>query len=342
MKTRLKILFLAPPPHQKIPWENDVIEAIDPRHELVLFDLSAPAKEQFANVDVVIDFGGNMGTRTLADASRTVKLWQILGTGFDRFDLEYWRYKKIPVANCPGQFSAIPLAECALMYILMLSRRWHETQGSLRNGILYTPMGLELEGQQLGLIGFGASARELAKRARSFGMKIAAVDVRDIPLDEQRRYGLDFAGDSADMDRVIGESDYVSLHLHLNQETRGIMDEQRLSLMKPTAYLINVARGALVDEQALCRLLQAGKLAGAGLDVFEVEPPDPANPLLHMPNVVATPHTSGLTHGTSRRRAACAAENIERVASGLEPLYRIDGLSALEMLPVGSPDSSVS
>src|SRR5262249_3922096 len=160
MKKQLTIIFLTPPPHQKVPWEHDVISAIDPHHELVLFDPSKPLEEQFAKADVVIDFGGNRGTRAMADASQAVKLWQILGTGFDHFDLSYWRSKRIPVANCPGQFSAIPLAECALMYILMLARRWDETQKSLRTGILYTPMGLELDGQQLGLIGFGASARE--------------------------------------------------------------------------------------------------------------------------------------------------------------------------------------
>jgi len=333
----LKILFLGPPPEQKVPWENDVIRAVDSRHELVLFEPRASLKEQFHEVAVVLDFGGNMGTRAMADASGSVKLWQILGTGFDRFDLDYWRQKKIPVANCPGQLSAIPLAECALMYMLMLAHRWHETQHSLRNRILYNPMGHELEGLQLGLIGFGASASELAKRARAFGMKLAAIDVREISLDEQRRYGLDFAGKPADMDRVFSESDYVSLHLHLNRETRGIVNERRLSLMKPTAFLINVARGALVDEQALIRHLQRGGLAGAGLDVFESEPPDPANPLLHMPNVVATPHTSGLSYATSRRRAACASENIERIAMGLEPLYRVDGLTAPEMVPAGSP-----
>src|SRR5262249_41633299 len=154
-------------------------------------------------------FGGNRGTRAMADASQAVKLWQILGTGFDHFDLSYWRSKRIPVANCPGQFSAIPLAECALMYILMLARRWDETQKSLRTGILYTPMGLELDGQQLGLIGFGASARELAKRARVFGMRISAIDVRDIPAEEKQLYGLEFVGKPADMDSVIAESDFV-------------------------------------------------------------------------------------------------------------------------------------
>ena len=131
-------------------------------------------------------------------------------------------------------------------------------------------------------------------------------------------------GKPEDLDRVVSESDYLSLHLHLNQQTRHIIDDRRIRLMKPTAYLINVARGALVDEQALHAALMEGRLAGAGLDVFSDEPVDPNNALLKLPNVVATPHISGVTDGTSRRRAACAAQNVDRIAAGLEALYRID------------------
>jgi phosphoglycerate dehydrogenase-like enzyme len=126
------------------------------------------------------------------------------------------------------------------------------------------------------------------------------------------------------MDRVIAESDCVSLHLHLNQETHHTMDARRIGLMKPDAYLINVARGALVDESALVVALQEGRIAGAGLDVFSSEPIEPSSALLALPNVVATPHIAGITNGTSRRRAEFAAANIDRVANGLEPLARVD------------------
>ena len=116
----------------------------------------------------------------------------------------------------------------------------------------------------------------------------------------------------------------MSLHLHLNAETRGLIDARRLALMKPTAFLINVARGALVDEAALVKALTAGRLGGAGLDVYSHEPPDPNSPLFHLPNVIATPHIAGMTDGTSRKRARCAADNVDRIAAGLEPLYRVD------------------
>lgn len=318
----MKVLFL-PHPGIKDPWEKDIVEAIGTCHDLNFYNPRVPLPSQFDGVKVVIDFGGAMGTRAMADLSSSVKLWQILGNGFDHFDLAYWNQMRIPVANCPGQFSAIPLAECAVMFMLMLARRWHETQQSLRKGILYNPLGLELENQRLLLIGFGASARELVPRARAFGMKISAIDVRDISLEEQREFALESVFRPEQIDHVIGGFDFVSLHLPLNKETRAMINAGRLRLMKPTAYLINIARAGLIDETALYAALTEGRLAGAGLDVLADEPKDPNDPILRLPNVVATPHISGTTNGTSRRRAACARENVDRVASGLEPLYRI-------------------
>jgi phosphoglycerate dehydrogenase-like enzyme len=325
MSKRLRVLFL-PHPVFGEPWRRDIVKAVGERHELKIYDSDQPLLPQFEGIDVVVDFGGSMGTRPMADvaAAGSVRLWQILGTGFDHFDLAYWKEKRIPVANCPGVFTGIPLAECAMMFILLLARHWYEAQDNLRQRTMYQPLGHELENQRLGLIGFGASGRELARRAYGFGMRMSAIDVRDVPPKEREQFGLEFAGKPEDLDRVISESDYLSLHLHLNKETRYIIDERRLGLMKPTACLINVARGALVDERALYCALAEGRLRGAGLDVFSHEPPEPDEPLLTLPNVFATPHISGVTDGTSRRRAACAAGNVDRIAAGLEPLYRID------------------
>ena len=118
-------------------------------------------------------------------------------------------------------------------------------------------------------------------------------------------------------------ADVLSVHLHLDQHTRGIIDARRLGLLKPSAFLINVARGPLVDEAALTAALAEGRLAGAGLDVFTAEPPDPSSQLLRLPNVVATPHTAGNSDGPLRRRAEFRAQNVDRVAAGLEPECRI-------------------
>jgi phosphoglycerate dehydrogenase-like enzyme len=307
------------------PWFNHVVNSIDPRHHLQIFDSARDLKTQFEDVEAVIDFGGKLGTREMADiAAGRVRLWQILGTGFDHFDVSYWKSKRIPVANCPGYLSAPPLGDCALMFLLMLSRRWHESQVELREGRLYNPVCMELEGLRLGLIGFGASAREFALKVRPFRMRVSAIDIREVSLEEQEECGLEFVGTPADMDRIVAESDYISIHLHLNCESRYTMDARRIGLMKSSAFLINVARGALVDESALITALREGRIAGAGLDVFTQEPISPDSPLLKLPNVVATPHIAGITDGTSRRRAEFAAANIDRVANGLEPLARVD------------------
>lgn len=320
---RLKVLFLTQVGGDPL-WEEEVIKAVAPRHDLAIYDRLKPLLDQFAGMEAVLDMGGSVGTREMYDAAREAKLWQILGTGLDHIDIAYMKTRGFAIANCPGQFSAVALAECAMMYILMLSRRFYETQANFKAGILHKPTGMELVGKVLGIIGFGASGQELARRARSFGMRIQAVDVRPIELAILDELRPEFLGSPADIDRVIQESDFLSVHLHLTPETRHIIDARRIRLLKPSAFIINVARGALVDEAAMYEALLNGRIAGAGLDVFAQEPPDAALPVYRLPNVVVTPHTSGSTDGTARKRAAAAAENLDRIAQGLEPLYRVD------------------
>ncbi|MCC7359211.1 MAG: hypothetical protein IT317_07030 [Anaerolineales bacterium] len=325
MSRRLSVLFLTHPTNPNLfrPWGADLVAALGDRHDLRLLDRQAPLAPQFAGVDVVIDHGGSAGTREMLHLATNCRLWQILGTGLDHFDLDYWRAQHMPVANCPGQFSATALGECALLLLLMLTRRWPVAHAGFQVGRLYEPLGQELAGLRLLIVGFGASGRELARRARPFGLRLAAIDIRDVPAAEAQEFGLEFVGEPAALDAQLALADVVSLHLHLTAETRHTLDARRLSLLKPSAYLINVARGALVDEAALTAALAAGRLGGAGLDAFSQEPPDPRAPLFQLPNVIATPHIAGVTDGTSRKRAQCCADNVDRVAAGLEPLYRV-------------------
>jgi phosphoglycerate dehydrogenase-like enzyme len=260
----------------------------------------------------------------VAAAAGVCKLWQVLGTGLDHVDVAYMRTKPFAVANCPGQFSSVGLAECAMMYILMLTRHYHQAVAVFRSGARSAPLGIDLDGLVLGIIGFGSSGQELARRARGFGLRIQAVDI--VPpaacvIDELKP---EFVGTPDDIDRVVAASDFLSVHLHLTDQTRHTIDARRLGLMKPEAFLINVARGALVDEAAMYDALLNGRLAGAGLDVFANEPPDPSLPVYQLPNVITTPHIAGATTGTARKRARAAAENVDRVARGLDPLYRVD------------------
>lgn len=307
-------------------WGQELIKAVEAGHNLTVLNESKPIAPQFKNINVVIDHGGSVGTREMMDAAEEegVKFWQNLGTGFDHFDLDYIKSKSIPVSNCPGFFSSIPLAETAMMYILMLAHHYRTGADNFTNRVLYQPIGRELEGAVLGILGFGASGQDLARRAKPFGMKIHATDIREIEPEILDEIQPDFLGMPDDTDRICAEADYLSVHLHLNTETRHTIDARRIGLMKPTACLINVARGALIDEEAMYEALLNGSIGGAGLDAFAQEPPDPDHPAYKLPNVVVTPHIAGTTTGTAKRRARCAAENVDRIAEGLEPLYRID------------------
>ncbi len=321
--TRLKVLFL-PQLGNDPQWQEEVVKAVAPEHDLSIYDHTQPLAEQFAGVEAVLDTGGSVGTRPMYDAAVDARLWQVLGTGLDHVDIAYMKTKGFAISNTPGLFSAIGLAESAMMHILMLAHRYHETRANFDDRLLHKPLGMELVGKVLAIVGFGASGQELARRAKSFGMRIHAVDVRPIEPDVLAELQPDFLGTPADVEDMLRSCDFLSVHLHLTPETRHFIDARRIAMMKPTACVINVARGALIDEEALHAALAAGRLAGAGLDVFAHEPPDPDLPIYRRPNVVVTPHTAGSTDGTARRRAGVALENLNRIARGEEPLYRVD------------------
>jgi phosphoglycerate dehydrogenase-like enzyme len=325
MTKGLSVMFLPHPAGDRLfdPWGSDVVELVGRRHELRIFDRERPVADQLRDVDAVIDHGGAAGTREMADAAGGVRLWQILGTGFDHFDLDYWRARGIPVANCPGTLTAVALAELAMMFVLMLARRYPSASANLRDGVFYEPVGRELGGRCICVVGFGASGRQLAFRARAFGMRVSAVDIRRIDEEEIDAYGLEAAVGPELLDDQLAQADVVSLHLHLDATTHHLIDARRLSLMKETAFLVNTSRGALVDEDALVAALRAGELGGAGIDVFTDEPPSPDAPLLTAPNTILTPHIAGVTEDASRRRAESAAENVDRVAAGLKPFHLI-------------------
>ena len=273
---------------------------------------------------MVVDQGGH-GTRAMIDAGARagVKLWQVLGTGLDHTDVDYILARGIPLANTPGQFSAIALAEHALLFILCMAKRLREAEANARKGLMYHPVSDELADKVLGVVGLGASGRELAVRARALGLRVQAVDVAPVPSEQLSELGVEHFDGIDGLDALLARADYVSLHVPLTAATRHLIDERRLALMKPTAALVNVARGAIVDEDALARALREHTIAGAGIDVFSEEPLPTDSPLLVLDNVVATPHTAGVTRGTSLRRSRACVENALRVLGGEEPLFQV-------------------
>ena len=315
---RLEVLFL-PHPVAAIatPWATDVIEAVSACHNLRTFDRTQPAAPQLADIEAIVDLGGNITPDLLAAAADAgVKFLQAQTTGLDHVDVE-----GILNAGCcspiaPGSSAAWRWPQSAMMFILMHAHRYGEARRNFDAGRLYAPTGIELEGLTLGLIGFGASGQDLARRAKPFGLRILAIDIRPIEEEILVEIQPQFLGDPSDLDHVVAESDYLSLHLHLTPKTRHTIDARRIGLMKKSACLINLARGGLVDEDALYRALLDGHLGGAGLDVFAQEPPDATAPVFQLPNVFAMPHTAGSTDGTSRKRARLAADNLDRYARG--------------------------
>lgn len=306
------------------PFWSDFRQALG-EFPITLGERDGQLAEQLQGVRIVVDTGASRTPVAMIDsgAEAGVELWQVIGTGLDKLDIPRLRGYGIRVANTPGQFSALALAEHALFLMLCLAKKLRASQESIRSGIFYTPVTEELHGATLGLVGFGASARCLATRARALGMRVIAVDEREIILPDQEAYDLAFAGGSERLGKLLAQSDYVSVHVPLLPSTRGLIGARELGLMKPTACLVNVARGPIVDEEALAEALRAGTIRGAGLDAFGTEPLPAGHPFLELPNVIATPHLAGFTDGTMRRRNAAAAENIRRFAQGLPIQYEV-------------------
>ena len=323
--TPLRVLYLnyGDPAFATIP-DDALVEAFSGSpHELIFFDHQADLEPQFENIDVVIDLGGSIGTRRMLHAATSARLWQVLGYGLDHFELDYWGSQGMVTAHCPGPASAVALAEFAMMQMLMLARRYPEARASAEAQRWYSPFGMELEDRVLGLVGFGASARALANRALAFGMRLMAIEKQPVSSEDIESFRLEFVAGPERLDEMLPHLDFVSMHLPLNDETHHILSADRLRLLPTSAYVINVARGALVDEAAMSDALVSGRLAGAGLDVTSEEPLPLTSPLYGLKNVILTPHVSGGTDGTYRRRAELAVENCDRISRGQEPLFRV-------------------
>jgi D-3-phosphoglycerate dehydrogenase / 2-oxoglutarate reductase len=220
------------------------------------------------------------------------------GSGMDNIDVEAARSRGVQVSSTPGT-NARSVAELAIALLLTLARNVALHDRGVRAGSWRRLTGVELAGKQLGIVGYGAIGREVARIARGLDMNVVAHD----PLVEEADVAL------VPLDELYAASDAVSLHLPLTDETRGLVGERELATMKPTAFLINTARGGLVDEPALADVLRSGRLAGAALDGFEVEPLGDS-PLRQLDNVVFSPHAGASTHDAVLRTAAQAVDQL--------------------------------
>jgi glyoxylate reductase len=246
--------------------------------------------------------------RALLDASPALRVVSSCSVGLDHVDLGAARERGVRVGHTPGVLTETT-ADLAFALILAAARRVAEADRFVRAGG-WTPerswepgllVGRDVHGATLGIVGLGAIGRAVARRAQGFGMRVLGWS----------RSGRAVEGVAArPLDVLLAESDFVSLHVALAPETRGLVDAAALARMKPGAVLVNTTRGGVVDEAALVAALRSGHLAGAGLDVFETEPLPAASPLLALPNVVLLPHVGSASIATRSRMAELAVANL--------------------------------
>jgi ribulose-phosphate 3-epimerase len=283
------------------------------------YDLAPSEKDLLAlipDADVLISGTEPVTARVIA-AARRLKVISRHGVGFENIDLAAARERGIRVAIAGGVI-ADSVADMTLALLLALARQIPQGNASVKRGQWQRFVGPELRGKTLGLVGLGQIGRSVCVRAKGFGMRLVAHD-----LCPDRAFAASWGVEYRALDELLGTADFVSLHLPVTVETRHLINWERLNRMKRGSFLINTARGELVDEAALYEVLSSGHLAGAAADVFSTEPPG-ENRLLQLENFVAMPHSASQTPEGLRRMGEITAENALRVLRGQEPLFFVD------------------
>jgi phosphoglycerate dehydrogenase-like enzyme len=303
-------------------------ELLPPSLDTVIAHPGSPDfKAALADAVCLVGFGDPTMDDAFYAAAPKLKLVQLLSAGYDRCDIEAARRAGVPICNNGGANSTA-VSEHAILLMLAVCRRivWQHTSvaaGRWRGNNVEDVKLFELKGRTLGIVGLGAIGKKTARLATAFGMTVQYYDVLRLTEERADDLGVRFAL----FDELLRTSDIVSLHVPLIPSTRHMMGSAQFALMKPTAYLINTCRGPVVDEAALTQALSSGTIAGAGLDVFDQEPPPPDNPLFALPNVILTAHFAGPTWDNQYTRFRNAFDNCQRVIRGEKPLWIIPELA---------------
>jgi len=310
----VKILFAA----SEDAWGGflNKIRKLLPEHEFTAegcFEI-----KDLSGVDVLIPTMSQV-TENILNTADKLQLIQQCGAGLELVDIAAARKRGIAVSNVPTDISgnADSVAELALYLMIGLSRNVKMMEKSLENRIMGGPMGVALKGRTVGIVGLGGIGKALISRLRSFEVKLIGIKQTD-PAMAAEKLGMEWAGGPDDLDTIIRLSDYVVLCLPLNASSKGMINSETLKLMSPDSFLINVSRGGLVDYNALKTALKEKSIAGAGIDVFWDEPPDPDDEIFQY-NLMATPHIGGATDVSMQGIAMSVAENIRRVSDGEIP-----------------------
>lgn len=276
-------------------------------------------QEKIKDADFVLIATAKL-TEDLLKHAKKLKFIQHQGVGYDSTDVNAAKRMGIPIGLTP-EGTSIGVAEHTILLILAVYKKMIVAHNSLIKGqwlqFALRPDSYELHGKTLGLIGFGRIGREVAKRADPFDVRILYYDKYiHVSPEERERFGVE----EVSFEKLLKESDIISLHAPLTEETKGMMNRQTFQLMKRSAILINTARGGLVNEKELYEALRERIIAGAGLDVFEKEPPSPDNPLFQLDNVILTPHISAGTKDALIEKMKAAFANMARVTKGETPI----------------------
>jgi len=275
--------------------------------------------EKAKDVDALVTLLSDKIDVEVFDSAPKLKIVAQMAVGFDNIDVNEATKRGIYVTNTPGVLTETT-ADFAWALLMAVARRVVEADKYVRSGrwkVNWHPsmlLGRDIHGATLGIIGAGRIGAAVARRAKGFSMKIL-YNSRTRKADLEKELGAKYV----DLETLLRESDFVSIHVPLTKETYHMINEERLRLMKRTAYLINTSRGPVVDEKALYKALKEGWIAGAALDVFEQEPTPADNPLLKLENVVVAPHISSASYETRSRMAEIVAENLVAFFEGRKP-----------------------
>jgi len=276
----------------------------------------------------------------LIDLAPNLKVVSSMSVGYDHIDVEAATKKGVYVTFTPGVLTEAT-ADFTWALLMAVSRRVIEADRYLRAGkwkIQWSPthfLGSDLTGKTLGIIGLGRIGEAIAQRARGFNMNVLYFGRTRAEQEKEQRLNIEFVP----LERLLRESDFVTVHVPITDETKHLINEERLRQMKPTAYLVNTSRGPVIDQAVLTRALRERWIAGAGLDVFEKEPIDPNDPLINLENVVLTPHIASATTEARSKMAEVAAKNLISVLEGTPPQFlvnqevlKVRPLSAVRMI----------
>ena len=268
--------------------------------------------ERVKDFDAIVVRSRTKVTREVIEASGRLRAVARAGVGLDNVDLEAAKERGVEVLNSP-EAPSNAVAELVLGLMLSLARRIPLGDASMKRGewIKRRLTGFELEGKTLGIVGFGRIGYNLARKAKAMGMRV----VTDASIEKLMRFVEETGAESVPMEDLLKESDFVSIHVPLRPQTRHMIGARELETMKDGAYLINTARGGVVDEDSLREALVRGKLAGAALDVFEIEPPEDTS-LTGLENLIALPHIGAATVEAQAANSTIMAEKLIKLFTG--------------------------